>query len=101
MTLRHLGTHVMFDKPRAHPLSGQTLWGGRAGDGDAGLAWDWVQLSQGVLALADPLCIVTNLRLLDDGGEPLAPMPAARWLNQIVHTLPWQDAVVQAIRRPP
>ncbi len=43
--------------------AGQTLWGGQSDDGEAGVAWDWVQISGDVVAMADPMSVVTNLRL--------------------------------------
>jgi hypothetical protein len=42
--------------------------------------------------------VVTNLRLVGDEGEVLTAYEAARFLNEIVHTLPWQDEVQRALR---
>lgn len=63
------------------------------------MAWDWVQIPQGVVALADPLALVTNVWLLDPEGQVLSPMQAAPHLNELVHTLPWQDEVRRCIER--
>ena len=62
---RHLGTRVLDSGHKIFPSSGQTLWAMPSSDGEAGMAWDWVMLSQGVVAMADPLSVITNLRLLD------------------------------------
>ena len=78
--------------------AGQTLWGGSLDDGDAGLAWDWVQISRDVVALADPMSVVTNLRLLGDEGEVLTTLQASRYLNALVHELPWQGEIERALR---
>ena len=75
------------------PSAGQTFWGSAFGDGEAGVAWDWVQVMPGILAIADPMCMVTNLRLLSPEGAVLTAWEAARHLNEIVHALPWQDEV--------
>jgi hypothetical protein len=81
--------------------SGQTLWGGNLDDGDAGVAWDWVQISRGVVALADPMSVVTNLRLVGDEGEVLTALQSALYLNALVHGLPWQTEVERALRGAP
>ena len=61
------------------------------------MAWDWVQLTCGVVAMADPMAVVTNLRLVNDAGEMLSPYQSAHHFNTIVHGLPWQLAVEQAV----
>lgn len=78
--------------------AGQTLWGGLLEEGDAGVAWDWVQISRGVVALADPMSVVTNLRLVGEAGEVLTSLQAALYLNALVHELPWQGEVERALR---
>jgi hypothetical protein len=58
-----------------------------------------VQLEQGIVAMADPLGLITNLQLLGAGGEKLSGMEVAMRLNEIVHTLPWQNEVQRALDR--
>lgn len=81
--------------------AGQTLWGGNLDDGDAGVAWDWVQITRGVVALADPMSVVTNLRLVGEEGEVLTSLQASLYLNALVHELPWQTEVERALRGAP
>ena len=69
-----------------------------AADGEAGVAWDWIVVADGVVAMADPMSLVTNVRLLDDGGEVLTAWQSARFLNEIVHALPWQTEIERALR---
>ena len=57
-----------------------------------------VMLSQGVVAMADPLSVITNLRLLGPEGEVLTAWQAARHLNEIVHSLAWQCEVQRALK---
>lgn len=95
--LVHLGTRVLTYGDRTGPCSGQTLWGESSPDRSAGVAWDWVQLQQGVVALADPLGLITNLKLLDADGEALSAHQTAIHLNEIVHGLPWQSEVQRAL----
>jgi len=97
-TLRfvHLGTRVL--QPAAgQALAGQTLWGDTATPHAAGLAWDWVEVQRGVLAMADPFGLITNLTLLDAQGEPLPSNQATLHLNELVHALPWQQEVNRAL----
>ena len=35
------------------------------------MAWDWIQIARGVVAMADPMAVVTNLRLVGSEGEVL------------------------------
>lgn len=97
LQLVHLGTAVLSRGDIEMPCSGHTVWGTRGPDGPAGMAWDWVQIPQGVVTLADPLALVTNLWLLDPLGQVLSPMQAAPRLNSIVHALPWQAEVRRVI----
>ena len=97
LQLTHLGTQVLNAGDEACPCSGQTLWGDPSERQSAGVAWDWVQIQQGVVAMADPLGLVTNLKLLDDRGEAITGVQAAVQLHQLVHALPWQCEVQRAL----
>ena len=66
-----------------------------------GVAWDWIELRQGVVAMSDPLGVVTDLRLLDEHGEALTRTQVATQLHQLVHALPWQSEVERALRQLP
>ena len=93
----HLSTQVLVAGDSAHPAMGQTLWLGEDGQGRAGVAWDWVSLPAGVVAMVDPMALVTNLQFLSPEGEVLAPLESVRQLNEIVHALPWQYEVQRAL----
>jgi hypothetical protein len=95
----HLGTRVLHAGSSDQPCTGQTVWGNPSADPAAGVAWDWVELQQGVVAMADPLALVTNLQLTDEHGDVLPSTRAALHLNEIVHTLPWQNEVQRALHR--
>jgi hypothetical protein len=94
----HLDTHVFAAADAAAPVSGQTVWRGASADGEVGVAWDWVMVSHDVVAMADPMCVVSNLRLLGEKGEVLTAWESARHLSQIVYGLPWQGEVQRALR---
>lgn len=78
-------------------IAGQTIWAGVIDGAEAGVAWDWVEIADGIVAMADPLSVVTNLRIVGNEGEVLTALEAARFINNIVHALPWQDEVGRAL----
>lgn len=94
--LHHQTTITSIDE-RNQRCAGQTVWCMSAREGDAGVAWDWVQMPLGMVAMVDPMCVVTNLRLLGEAGEVLTAFESARVLNQIVYGLPWQAEVQRAL----
>jgi hypothetical protein len=94
----HLGTRVTTSGSRSTPCAGQTVWSEHFDEGQAGLAWDWVQIADGVVAMANPLCVVTNLRLVGDHGELLAARESALHLSRLVCQLPWQDEVWRVVQ---
>ncbi len=99
MRFHHLGTHVSPVGEGPGCVAGQTVWTARAAEGDAGMAWDWIEIARGVVAIADPLSVVSNVRLVNDEGEVLTALQAARFLNEMVRALPWQQEVERALRQ--
>jgi hypothetical protein len=97
----HVGTSISPSGDGFGPAAGQTIWAAQDDDGEAGMAWDWVQLSRGVVAMADPMSLVTNLRLVGDQGEVLTTHESARYLNEFVRLLPWQREVQVALHAGP
>ena len=91
----HLSTRVADHHGSA---AGQTVWAASGSDGEAGMAWDWIQIARGVVAIADPMSVVTNVRLIGDEGEVLTAHQAARFLNELVRSLPWQEEVQRVLR---
>ncbi len=98
MRFHHLGTRITLGGDLPGPTAGQTVWAAHAKEGEAGMAWDWVQIAHGVVAIADPMSVVTNVRLIGDEGEVLTAVQAARFLNELVRALPWQQEVQRALR---
>lgn len=94
---QHLDTRVTAAAEAAGPASGQTVWTASAAAGDAGMAWDWIQIARGIVAIADPMSVVTNLQFIGDEGEVLTAQQAARLLNELVRALPWQREVQRAL----
>ena len=97
LRLQHLGTQITNPGDAMFRTVGQTLWAWHGDEGNVGMAWDWIQLTRGVVAMADPMAVVTNLRLVGDEGEVLSALESARHFNWIVHGLPWQHEVERAL----
>ena len=96
---QHLDTRIALPGDTACAAVGQTFWAASADTGDAGMAWDWVLITRGVVAMADPLAVVTNLRLVGREGEVLTALQAACFLNELVRALPWQREAAARARR--
>jgi hypothetical protein len=94
----HLGTQILSRRKRC---AGQTVWANALPEGTAGVAWEWVQLQPGVLAVADPMGFISNLCWVDAEGRALPNIQQALHLNEIVHALPWQSEVERALRGEP
>ncbi|HEU5295221.1 MAG TPA: hypothetical protein VFU71_10555 [Burkholderiaceae bacterium] len=92
-----MGTRVTNPGDQTSRTSGQTIWAAHAAGAQAGMAWDWIQLAGGVVAMADPLSVVSNLRLLSPEGTALSSLESQRRLNEVVHMLPWQDEVERVL----
>ncbi len=59
------------------------------------LGWDWVEVRDGVLALLDPLSLVSNIAF--DGKNPKEDLHRTVILNEWLHKVPWQCAVSAAL----
>ena len=92
----HMSTQVHQERRGTAPCVGSTVWVGAIDGVYAGLAWEWVELRPGVLMLADPNSIITNLQVMAAGRQrqnPLSPLDATVSLNTVLHRLPWQERV--------
>lgn len=93
----HMSTLVLSPGDTEQPALGQTIWRGDSELGSVGLAWDWVRLPAGIVAMADPMSLFSNLQVTDAQGRALKSFELARQLNGIVHALPWQLQVQWAL----
>jgi hypothetical protein len=93
-----MSTRVTHLGSEQTPPCGQTVWTECSLEHDAGLAWDWVQICEGVIVMADPMSLVTNLRLVGAQGQVLTAREAALYLGRLVQQLPWQDEVLNALQ---
>jgi hypothetical protein len=75
---------------------GQALWGGCINGRHVGIAWDWAEVTKSVVAMSDPMKVLTNLVLMDDQGCILDDGASVLQLNGAIHELPWQDVVLSS-----
>jgi hypothetical protein len=94
-TFVHLSTRLDHLSRSGHRslCTGTTIWGEFSKEGDAGLAWEWIEIAKGVVAMMDPMSLMTNLQLIAANGEIIPPAAAALHFNQFVRKLPWQQEV--------
>ncbi len=97
--LVHVDTRIASVSDADSPVSGQTIWCTDVCSHDAGVAWDWVQVMPDVVAMADPMAVITNMRFVGANGEKLSADESAVLLNELVFSLPWQREVVRTLRR--
>lgn len=91
--MRHLGTSFTDGTDARSSRCGQTVWGTVLHGKQVGIAWDWGEVCSGVVALSDPMLVVSNLCLVDADGVCLDDDHRVLNLNALIHQLPWQTAV--------
>ncbi len=93
----HMSTQVRQERRGSEPCVGSTVWVGAIDGVYAGLAWEWVELRSGVLMLADPNSIITNIQVVGADRRAADPLHATVSLNVFLHRLPWQDTVGEVL----
>lgn len=93
----HLCTNVTREYHPHEQISGQSLWACTNSPNPAGIAWDWILIATDLVALSDPMAIITNLRVLNPSGMVLSTDEAAPYINLLVHGLPWQTEVLRTL----
>lgn len=88
--LRHLATAVHTDEGSSGLKHGQVLWGAEADGQMIGLAWDWAEVREDVIAMSDPMRVLSNLQLVTHDGKRLHESARLLHLNSVIHELHWQ-----------
>lgn len=91
--MRRLGLSIKGGDSAGGLCRGEVIWGGVVDGRMIGLAWEWGEALKGVVALADPLGIVSNVQLVTDDGAPLDGAARVLHLNGAVCSLKWQAEV--------
>ena len=90
---KHASTQVRDDGSASGMRAGDTVWIAQDDQWPAGLAWEWVEARPGLLMLADPNSIITNLAVVDKDRQLVTGLKKIVALNQLVHALNWQTEV--------
>jgi hypothetical protein len=91
--LRHLGTSVHGEESESGLRQGQVLWGVNESAYEIGIAWDWAEIREDVVALSDPMKVLSNVMLVDDDGICLDESRRLVHLNSAIHELRWQEGI--------
>jgi hypothetical protein len=91
---RHLGTSVHVDEHLPGLKYGQVLWGFEDGPMRIGLAWDWAEVRDRVVAMADPMKVLSNLALRRADGTLVSESDRLLHLNGAIHGWRWQAEVL-------
>ena len=97
--MKHLGTSLHVSGANKALREGQMLWGVQAEHGMVGIAWDWGDAGVRLPALADPMNLLSNMRILDNEGELIAASQRIVHLNEALHKFGWQRAVSGKLSR--
>ena len=96
--MRQLGASVSPQAGPTGPARGQVLWGTLDSEQPIGIAWDWAEMREEVLALSDPMGVLSNVMLVDEDGASIDDSLRTVYLNTAIHEFGWQQQV--KARRP-
>ncbi len=82
-------------QPRVRPRRGQAVWAADHQGLPLGLAWEWAQVRGDVVALSDPMNVLSNVRLVSAEGTPIGESERMVHLNSAIHQLDWQAHAIQ------
>lgn len=75
---------------------GSTVWGSLVDGSPVCVAWEWIAVRPGVIAMGDPMTLFANLDLIGSDGQPLDDSQRLLKLHELIFALPWQSYVRQA-----
>jgi hypothetical protein len=100
----HANTTVLDLPSDGVVARGDTVWLGEMGRRQIAVAFEWAELREGVVALADQNWIVSNIRPLRADKTYQEHLEALISFNRLAHALAWQpvvSAVLGALRTLP
>lgn len=92
--IRTVHGHPTADTDCKH---GQVVWGVPDGEAPMAVCWDWAEVRTGVVALANPMTVFSNVRLLAEDGAPLTYGQMLLELNGVIHELNWQRQLCEEL----
>jgi hypothetical protein len=92
-TLQHLSTQIIHIS-KSGCATGTAVWGATLDRDEVFVAFDWVEMRQGVAVLTDPNSIISNLSFVNDDGDEEPVLRRIVGLARLVHITPWQEVAV-------
>jgi hypothetical protein len=99
--LRHASTSINSGQNTTRAISmGQVLWTADfEGRSKIGVASDWAEITSRYVVLLDPMSFVCNVSVVNAEGKALNDEDKVVLVNDCIHSLPWQKALLDARRR--
>ena len=94
----HVATRLSSQRVDHGPKYGSTVWRSLVDGASAHMAWNWMEVGRGSIAMVDPLQFTTNVRVLGRDGDILPSTQAALHYIRFTQRLAWQDEVLRIIQ---
>jgi hypothetical protein len=91
--MRQIGSTVRIDDSRGGLCSGEVVWTAESAPVPISIAWEWTEIRPDIVALFDPMNILSNVALVDDDGMTLGRSKRMLHLNNLVHRLAWRESL--------
>ena len=91
---RHLGTSLQLGEVSEGHCVGSTVWGCDYMGKQLGLTWEWIEVKPRVVALGDPMVLLSNVELMSDEEDAVEQGDRLLALHRVIYALPWQKQVV-------
>lgn len=77
-------------------MRGHVVYGCAAESGCAAMAWEWAEMKPRVIAMSDPMTIISNIRLQQDQGE-VDDDERLLFLHGLIGRVDWQAEVREVL----
>lgn len=72
---------------------GHVIWGHLLGASPMAMCWEWAEVRLGVVAIFNPMNVLSNVRLMSEDGRPFSYGQTVLVFNAVVHDIDWQSGV--------
>ncbi|HEV8691878.1 MAG TPA: hypothetical protein VGQ91_16365 [Ideonella sp.] len=76
---------------------GHVIWGSLLGASPMAMCWEWAEVKLGVVAIFNPMNVLSNVRLLSEDGRPFSYGQMVLVFNAVVHEVDWQSGVCEEL----
>lgn len=95
---RHLHTVHGSQDDADEYQRGHVIWGTMNGQSPMAICWEWAEVRLGVVAIFNPMNVLSNVRLLAEDGRPFTHGQTVLAFNTVVHGVNWQRGVCEELR---